>query len=285
MPDLLLALLLLGTAGAIWLGLANAPSTGNGSTFLDRAVAATARSGSAQFTYSLETRASGPEPNGTDTGFGSVSFSSDASDIYLLMKNVESQSTNGGPEHLVNSQSALQEIITREGMFQKMSITGVPVQFSWIKFPEPATSGPMGALVDSVAGSAINPLLDPSTQVEFERLGPATVDGAATTEYQRVPIDRTCTVTAPGGYRSTSTTELTLWIDRQGRVRQVRSASDIEQRAPTRAAGRYGTVAMLTFEHFGTRVAISDPPVHRRPGASGGIARLSSAAHETCSSP
>ncbi|HEX3793533.1 MAG TPA: hypothetical protein VHV57_03425 [Acidimicrobiales bacterium] len=282
-PRLLLAVLTAGTGVAAWLAVRDAPSSAPQSGFLSQALAATVHAGTAQFTLSDQ------YGGGTRTvGFGSVNFRTDAVDVLISTDQTEQVTTPLSPPHAQRVTITMQEIHADGHTFNRPTLPNQPTQPSWIQLSAlPDVPGPLGQRRTTEAAEAISPLVTLADGTAFATGRSATVAGVATVVHRRVPVVQTCHTVGTGGttgYRSTSTNSLTVWLDHQGRIRQVRSTMSGVERGAHQPTQHFHNVSVLTFTSFGKPAPISAPPVGKSPTRGGRAVMFGANVHTTCSS-
>ena len=261
-------------AAGIALGVADQPGQ-TPAQWVAGALAATARAGSARFTYSHVTTSSNPDLRGTLSGYGVVNFTRGDVRVTEVDRDVTFQGGPLGDRHATPSTQSLKAVGIGRALYQSYD---APVNLHWMKLSfarQPRSNlGLAEALNASVALSGLDGI-DPVVAVHDA--GPATVAGVATTRY----VVSTAPPVLCAGQHTTGLTSAqvpsTVWIDQAGRIVRVRAEFRDDLAVPSGRAGRVfahmptGTVdvvATLSFSRFGIPVAITAPPVGQTFGRS-----------------
>jgi hypothetical protein len=238
-------------------------------------LATTARAGSAHFSYANDTKSPDPDQRGTLSGSGVVDFA--RGDVRV--SEIDHQITfEGAPrrERAVATATMAAEIGIGRVAFQRFVPSGFPVAvtgahflFTKLPFPRQPRSG-LGLSLALSASVALSALVGPEPVAAVRDLGPATVNGRATTEYQ---VQMAPVATCPSQRRvapvSTQGPTL-LWVDGAGRLVQARTTWRFSGYLPPGLGKLPGfaafpvrpstTTATLTFSAFGAPVRIAPPP-------------------------
>jgi hypothetical protein len=268
-PQLLLAALTVLVGLAAWFAVSRAPSARSASPLLTAAIAATAKSGTAQFLFSMSTTSANLPSNSTGIGFGTIDFTKGASDIVTRTSEHATESTDGGPARTVVQIATTEDIDIGRALYQRIDFGAPDLRAGWFRFPSASPGGPLGPLASAVVDSAVSPLIGRATDATFIPDGRATVAGVPTERYRRVPAIEECTVTGPKGSLGRTAGQVTIWIDRQGRIRQVRATSEVQERVPGQISRGFAQTATLTFESFGRPVSIAAPTDLLHPSGQG----------------
>lgn len=269
-PWLLLSLLLLGAAAGTALGTAQKSTSATPSQWVADVLAATEKAGRAHFSYTHVTSSPDPELRGTLSGYGVVDFTTGDVRVTEIDRDITFTSTGKQPLHPVHSTTTEDAIVIGGTVYQANPIPGVAFaeKYRVLAFPAllPSQRGLSLALNAAVALDALH---ETYAVASLTDLGPAEVDGVATTQYEvgYAPLH----VCAPHQAPQTLTQHpSSVWIDSAGRLVQVRSTLYFNGRLPDRGKlpaalagfpqGPTTTIATLTFSEFGEPVHVAAPP-------------------------
>ena len=280
-PWALLGLLTVGAAAGIALGVANQPGQ-TPAQWVASALATTARTGSARFTYSDSDSSSIAELRSQVRGYGVVDFKRGD----LRDTEVNRQLNDGGganaDQHARSSLDTTETIGIGHTLYEDI---GAPLDIHWMKLPlprEPQSNLGFGAALNG--NVALSGLEGVDPVVTVRAAGPATVGGVATIKYL---VSTAAPVLCPGQHKTTGLTfeqlPTTVWIDHAGRIVQVRSEFREEFGPPPAGigapfshipTGSVHSVATLRFSDFGLPLTIAAPSIGPNLGqsASFGIA-------------
>ena len=275
-PWVLVVLLGLGAGLGAALGAAASPGTPGPTPaqWVDGVLATTKAAGTARLAFSSVTASKNPDLRGSSSGTGAIDFSARTMRTTEVQHQIEWSIGPGGvidprPETLSEDAIAIGPTL-----YQSLAPVGLGfgLHFGWTKlsFPRPSALG-----LASGAPSALIPLAGPYTVLSARELGPATLDGTATTRYLvRSELEPACP--HPRGKShvaplpSPTSAFTTVWIDGKGRLMQARSSSYDSGRIPAallkatpqfadRPKGSSTTTSTLRFSAFGTPLHISPP--------------------------
>ena len=160
---------------------------------------------------------------------------------------------------------------------------GITAQYHVLPFPK-LPRAQRGLALALNADVALDSLRGPNALASVRNLGPANIDGAATTRYEVTfaPL-RVCVPHQPPAVLTQRPSD--VWVDGAGRLLQVRSTSSVNGRPPRgeKLPAAFGdfprapatTVATFTFSAFGSPVHVVAPPASAlapRGGSSVGLA-------------
>ena len=268
-PWVLLSLLGLGTAAGAALGVAHGTASQTPSQWVAAVLAETERAGAAKFSYTHVTSSPNAELRGSLSGNGEVSFATGDVRVTEVDHQVSFVSSGNQPQHPVPSSNTVKAIVIGGTVYQANPIPGFRFTALYHVLPFPKLPrGQRGLSLALNAGVALDSLRGPNAVASVRDLGPATIDGAATTEYEVTfaPL-RVCAPHQPPAVVTERPSG--VWIDGAGRLVQVRSTyiSGPLPRGATLPSG-FGdvpratatTVATLTFSAFGIPVHVVAPP-------------------------
>jgi hypothetical protein len=274
-PWLLLSLLVVGTAAAAALGIAQKPSStptssSTPSKWVAGVLASTERAGSAHFSYTHVTSSPNPDLRGSLSGHGVVDFTTGDVRVTEVDHDITFSSTGNQPLHPVPTTSTEDAIVIRGTVYQANPIPGVAFTAEYRVLPFPALPRSQRGLSLALNASvALDALRGPNAVASVTDLGPAEVDGAATSQYEveYAPL-RVCTPHQAPQVLTQRPTR--VWLDGAGRLVRVRSTDYFNDRLPRRAKipaaldgfprGPVTVVATLTFSEFGAPVRVAAPP-------------------------
>lgn len=269
-PSGLLALLLLLTGLAAWLGVDSAP--GGTSARLAQVLAATEDAGSARLVETASQVSLGsPSPDGAGSALvfnvfstGSVDFSAD--------------------------EFALRSRVVQPGEPPSRSLTYVApgVLFERFSFPTP---GPLAQWTEQpivydpvLSIPALAELQNQPPSVRLRRLGPGTVQGVPTTRFEIGPSSAVCTIPNGPGERLDATT--IVWVDADGLLRRISLDETVRINTPPPATAttprHFQTRTTITFSDFGSGMVFQRPSHARQTPGSNGSAPSASGLGPSC---
>ncbi len=269
-PWLLLSLVLLGAAAGTVLGIAQKSTSASPSQWVSDVLAATEKAGSAHLSYSHVTSSPNPDLRGTSSGHGVVDFTTGNVRVSEIDRDVTFTSTGSQPLHPVHSTTTEDAIVVGGTIYQANPIPGLGFtdKYSVLAFPGLPRSQ-RGLSLALNAAVALDALDETYAVASLTDLGPADIEGVATTRYEvaYAPLH----VCAPHQAPQTLTQRpSSVWIDSTGRLVQVRSTLYFNDRLPHGGKlpaalaglprGPVTTVATLTFSEFGEPVHVAAPP-------------------------
>ena len=271
MPWVLLSLLALGTAAGAALGIAaHRTSPESPAQWVAGVLATTEREGSARFTYTQITSSPNPELRSSLTGSGVVNFAKGDARATEVDHDITFSSTGHQPLRPVHSTNIEKAVVIGGTLYEGSPILGggFTTRYSVLPFPKlPRSQQGLGLALN--ASVALDGLHGPNAVAAVRELGPAEVDGVATTQYEvtYTPFHACAPHQAPVVVRHLPTR---LWVDDAGRLVQVRGMSYFSGQLPKNAKipaafediprGPTTSVATLTFSTFGTPVHLVPPP-------------------------
>jgi hypothetical protein len=270
MPWMLVSLLALGTAAGAALGVAHKAPSKTPSQWVAALLATTEKAGTARFSYTHVTSSPNADLRGSLSGNGVVNFVTGDAQVTEVDHEISFSSTDNQPLHPVHSTNTLKAIVIGGTVYQADPIpgTGFASEYHVLPFPK-LPRAQRGLSLALNADVALDSLRGPNAVASVRDLGPATIDGAATTRYEVtfaplrvcVPHQPPAVVTQRPSY---------AWVDGDGRLVQVRSTSYVSGRLPRAQKlpaafrdfprGPTTTVATLTFSEFGHPVHVVAPP-------------------------
>jgi hypothetical protein len=270
MPWVLVALVAVGAAAGAALGIAHRTSSETPSQWVAAVLATTEKAGTARFSYAQVTSSPNADLRGSLSGYGTVNFVTGDARITEVDHDISFSSTDNQPLHPVRSTNTQKAIVIGGAVYQAYPIPGIGFASEYHLLPFPklprAQRGLSLALNASVALATLH---GPNAVASVINLGPATIDGTATTQYEvtYAPL-HVCTPHQPPAVVGQRPSH--VWVDNAGRLVQVRSTSFFSDRLPRGVkvpAALDGfprapttTVATLTFSEFGTPVHVVAPP-------------------------
>lgn len=264
-PWLLISLVLLGAATGTALGVVQKSTSASPSQWVTDVLAATEKAGSAHFSYSHVTSSPNPDLRGTLSGHGVVNFATGDVRVTEIDHDITFTSMGNQPLHPAHSMTTEDAIVMGGTVYQANPISGLafPEKYSVLAFPALPRSQ-RGLSLALNAAVALDALHETYAVASLTDLGPAEVDGVATTKYEvgYAPLH----VCAPHQAPQTLTQHPSIvWIDSAGRLVQVRSTLYFSGRLPhgglaSFPQGPVTTVATLTFSEFGKPVHVAAPP-------------------------
>ena len=269
-PWLLLSFVLLGAAAGAALGIAQKSTSSAPARWVADVLAATENAGSAHFSYSHVTSSPNPELRGTLSGHGVVDFATGDVRVTEVDRDITFTSTGNQPMHPVHSTTTENAIVVGGTVYQANPIPGLAFteKYSVLAFPALPRSQ-RGLSLALNAAVALDALHETYVVAWLTDLGPAEVDGVATTQYEvgYAPLH----VCAPHQAPQTLTQRpSSVWIDSTGRLVRVRSTLSFNGRLPHGGKlpaalagvpqGPVTTISTLTFSEFGEPVQVAAPP-------------------------
>lgn len=293
-PWLLLSLVLVGAAAGAALGIAQKSTPAAPSQWVSELLAATEKAGSAHFSYTHVTSSPNPELRGTLSGHGVVDFTTGDVRVTEVDRDITFSSTGNQPLHPVHSTSSEDAIVVGGTVYQANPIPGLAFteKYRVLAFPALPRSQ-RGFSLALNAAIALDALREPYAVASVTDLGPAEVDGVASTRYEvgYAPLH----VCAPHQAPQTFTQRPSrVWLDSAGRLVRVRSTLYFNDRLPhggklpTALAGfpqgPVTTIATLTFSEFGEPVHVAAPPTSAILPEQGTSTGFAIARSDTCRS-
>jgi hypothetical protein len=271
-PWSLLCLLAVGAAaGAALAGGRTSPES-TPSQWVAGVLASTQKARSAEFTYSHVTSSSNPDLRGSLSGHGLVDFSTGDVRVTEVDHDVTFTSTGRQPLHPESTTSTEDAVVVGGTVYQANPIPGFSFSTKYRKLPfSGLPRSQRGLSLALNASVALDALQGPYAVASVTKLGPSVDHGVTTTQYEvsYAPLHVCAAHQAP---QVLTQPPSRLWLDRAGRLVQVRSAfsytSPIAHGAKLPAAladlpqGPVTTVATLTFTAFGRAVHIAAPPTN-----------------------
>jgi hypothetical protein len=234
-PWLLLSLLVVGTAGSAALGIVQKPSsssTSNASQWVAGVLASTERAGSAHFSYTHVTSSPNPELRGSLSGHGVVDFTTGDVRVTEVDHDITFTSTGKQPLHPVPSTSTEDAIVIGGTVYQANPIPGITFTTKYRVLPFPVLPRSQRGLSLALNASvALDALSGPYAVSSVTDLGPADVDGLATSQYEvkYAPLHVCAPHQAPQVLTQRSSR---VWLDDADRIVRVRSTSYYNDRLP-----------------------------------------------------
>jgi hypothetical protein len=270
MPWVLLSLVALGAAAGAALGSASRTAPEAPSQWVAAVLAATEGAGTARFSYTHVTSSPNAELRGSLSGRGEVNFVLGDARVTEVDHEISFNSTGNQPPHPVPSSNTVKAIVIGGSVYQANPIPGIRFAALYHVLPFPKLPRAQRGLSLALnAGVALDSLRGPNAVASVRNLGPADIDGAATTRYEVTfaPL-RVCVPHQPPAVVTQRPSD--VWVDGAGRLLQVRSTSSISGRLPRgeKLPAAFGgfphapatTVATLTFSAFGSPVHVVAPP-------------------------
>lgn len=265
LPWALVALLLAGVGLGMGIGISD-ESPSAGAQFAE-IVRTTEEAGTARFTATSVTTVTGSSAlQEKVVATGEINFETDSLSVTLRYPPTET--------HEGKADVSFEEKMIKTGPFMyvyvpsslasgSLGTTTGPVAYSWEK--EPLSTGSRRR--SSEENSLMNLLGLPGSTKALQDLGPSTVGGQATSEYQ---IGSSPCQSPVGGLTETySTSPTTLWVDSHGRLIQGEVTQTAVIRPPkgtdTKATG-YTETAFIRLFGFGTPANITAPPNATKAG-------------------
>ncbi len=292
-PLALLVLLLLGTLAAAIAGqvsspsgTTSAPSTSSAAKWVSNLLMTTARARTAHLAYAHVTASPNPILRGTITGSGAVNFGAGTVRVNEVEQQVEVVPRSGlfqphsgqqPPQNVIEparsierpSRNAISMIGIGKTAYQSMNVlNGAWLRMTIARDPR-AQLGLEYAANASVALGGLEGL-EPIAAVQT--LGPAELDGVATTRYLVTNTPALCGRSSNAADVQTQG-PTTVWVDHDGRLVQARWTVSTSGTVPPAPSAVFGlgptkTTATLTFSRFGAPVTITAPRRIINPGGS-----------------
>jgi len=272
-PYLLVGLLVLGVAGAAALGVAQEGSVPvpMPAHWVAGVLATTEQAGTAHFSYTHLTRSPDPDLRAVLFGSGVVDFSTGAASVVEVDHDVTFTASGHQPLHPVPSVTTVDAIVVGGVLYQRIVVPGLLRASRFVKLPFPVLPRSQRGLELALNASvALDALRGPEPVAALHDLGPAVLDGIATTRYRVDYAPLTSCAPAHGTPATLTQPPSTVWVDGRGRLVQVRSTLRFAGRLPHGAgtpsalggftAAPTTTTATLTFSAFGEPVHIAAPP-------------------------
>jgi hypothetical protein len=269
-PWVLLSVVALGAAAGAALGIANRTAPGAAPQWVAAVLATTERAGTAQFSYTNVTSSPNADLRGSVAGSGAVAFATGDARVTEVDHEVSFSSTGNQPLRPVHSSNTVKAIVIGGTVYQANPIPGFRFTDQYHVLPFPTLPRAQRGLSRALnADVALASLQGSNAVASVQNLGPATIDGAATTRYEVTfaPF-RSCVPHQPPAVVTQRPSD--VWVDGAGRLVQVRSTFYNSGRLPRdeKIPAAFGdlprgpvtTVATLTFSAFGIPVHVVAPP-------------------------
>ncbi len=293
-PWLLLTLVLVGATAGAALGIAQESTSAASSQWVADVLATTEKAGSAHFSYIHVTSSPNPELRGTLSGHGVVDFTTGDVRVTEVDRDISFSATGNQPLHPVHSTSTEDAIVVRGTVYQANPIPGLAFTGKYRVLAFPALPRSQRGLTLALNASvALDTLRGPYAVASVTDLGPAEVEGVATSEYEveYAPLH----VCAPHQAPQVLTQRPSrVWLDGTGRLVRVRSTLYFSNRLPHGVKlpaafagfprGPVITVATLTFSEFGEPVHVAAPPTSAISPEGGSSTGIAIATSDTCRS-
>jgi hypothetical protein len=258
-----------GLIGAL-VGVANHSSPPATQLRVSEVIAATRATGTAHFTYSSVAASRNPLLRSASFGEGSVDFTDDSvTTVEQSTSKSISQNANA-PSRQVTQTMLNDQIWVDHTFYTQLDVGGQHSEIEWIKAKLPSGSSGLLGMLDEVdpVGFLDGELGIRGTKIELIRS--EMLDGMATTKY-RVDVP-TCGTGSTTGSPQNVLGAIDLWLDREGRLVQVRDV--LHTADPIKSfAGGSTTISTARLFDFGAPVTISAPKTVLPPGQ-GGVAFL-----------
>jgi hypothetical protein len=283
-PWVLVSLVALGAAAGAALGITHDTTTQTPSQWVAAVLATTERAGTARFSYAHVTSSPNADLRGSLSGNGEVNFATGDARVTEIDHDISFSSVGHQPPQPVHSTDTAKAIVIGGTVYQANPIPGFRFsdQYHVLPFPK-LPRAQRGLSLALNAPVALDSLHGPNAVASVRNLGPATVDGVATTQYEVTfsPL-RVCALHQPPTVVTERPSD--VWVDGAGRLIQVRSTTFFSGRLPRGAKlpsafgdiprGPTTTVATLTFSAFGVAVHVVAPTasaLFRGGGSSAGF--------------
>jgi hypothetical protein len=270
LPWVLVALVVLGTAAGAALGIVHRSSPETPSRWVAAVLATTEKAGTATFSYTQVTSSSNADLRGSQSGHGAVDFGSGDARVTEVDHEVSFNSTNNQPIHAVHTTDTLKAIVIGGTVYQADPIAGIGFTSDYRILPFPKLPRSQRGLSLALGAAVpLDALRGPNAVASVIDVGPATIGGTATTEYEvtYAPLHVCAPHQPPAVVRQRPSQ---VWVDDAGRLVQARSTSyfsDVLPRSvkvPTAFDGYprapMTTLSTLTFSTFGLPVHVVAPP-------------------------
>jgi len=286
LPWALVGLLGILTAAAAAFGAAGAPNAASTTSataaqWVAGVLSATARAGTANFSYVHVATSPNPDLRSAARGNGVVDFSRGNFRVTEVDHETEFSGGSGGPLRAVHFAVSAEEIAIGSVTYQRLSpfassAVAASPHLPFLKHSVPRRPRAELGLSYALEASAALVGLDGSEQVvSVHDLGRVGVNRVATTEYRVVTAPFPACPSAPKVAPVVSQGPTLLWIDAQGRIVRVRSTSHVSGVLPSAAralpafagypVGPVTSTDTLTFGGFGAPVHIAAPPPSALP--------------------
>jgi hypothetical protein len=269
-PWVLLSLVAFGAAAGAALGIVHRTAPETPSQWVAAVLATTERAGTARFSYAHVTSSPNADLRGSLSGHGEVNFVTGDARVTEVDHEISFSSTGNEPLHPVHSSNTAKAIVIGGTVYQANPIPGLPFTADYHVLPFPKLPRAQRGLSLALnANVALDSLRGPNAVASVRNLGPATIDGTATRQYEVTfaPF-RACAPHQPPALVTERPSE--VWVDGTGRLLQVRSTTYLSGRLPRgeKLPAGFGafplapttTVATLTFSAFGMPVHVVAPP-------------------------
>ncbi len=269
-PWLLLSILLVGTVAGAALAVAQGSSAPSPTQWIAAVIAATEGAGSAHFSYAHVTSSPNPELRGSLSGHGEVDFTTDDVRVSEVDRDISFSSSGNQPLRPVSSTSATDAIVIGGTVYQANPIPGLAFTGKYRVLPFPTLPRAQRGLSLALNASvALDSLRGPNAVASVTDLGPANVEGVATTQYEvtYAPLHVCAPHQAP---QALTQRPSRVWLDGAGRLVRVQSTLHFSGRLPRGLKipttldgfphGPTTTVATLTFSEYGMPVRVAAPP-------------------------
>jgi hypothetical protein len=271
LPWALLGVLGVGVLAAAVVGQVESPGVPAG-VWVNDLLSTTAATGTAHLRFSSVTTSPDPSERSAFVGNGVIDFTNGDNRINQLNHQVGSESTNGGPAHLIEQTFTEESIAIGQIVYRNdvVTLAGHSLPASWVKsnFPRDIHQA-FGLDAGTGAEDAVAGLAGIESVAAVRTLGPGTVDGVSSTRYliTNQPVE----VCAHG--RTVSLPLIaptTVWVDGRGRLLQTQvathnAAGQLPASLRTLLGGTSppmapsATATTLTFSDFGAPVHIVAP--------------------------
>jgi hypothetical protein len=265
-PLLLLAVLTVGAAAAAYggghgqkgfvSGTAGAatPATGGSPALLHQIEAATARAGTAEFTFTSTTDDAGAKATIPSRGFGEVNFTSGVSNVFSTLSIPEPALPGEPPSTVTQSE---QRMSLPSGIFEIVEGSSPDNSSGWVTMRRVVKpdSSPIQALINGNPGT-LGLALALATGAKFE--GGLTMSGVRTRIYRLTTPTLSCTSTA--GEKLAFDSVLTANVDSRERIRQINQDTFVRfSPVAGNAEAVIGLTSQLVVTAFGHPVAVAAP--------------------------
>jgi hypothetical protein len=294
LPWVLVALIAVGAAAGAALGVAQKTPAETPSQWVAAVLATTQRAGTAGFSYTQVTSSPNADLRSSLSGQGSVDFGTGAAQVSETDHVVSFSSTGHQPLHPVHSTNTPKAMVINGTIYQSDPIPGFRFTALYRVLPAPKLPRAQRGLSLALnAPVALDALRGPNAVASVVDLGPTTIGGTATTQFEvtYAPLHICAPHQPPAVVRQRPSR---VWVDNAGRLVQVRSTSYFSDRLPRgvkvpAALNGYPrapmtTVATLTFSAFGLPVHVVAPPASAIAPAGESSVGFATARADTCPS-
>jgi hypothetical protein len=185
LPWVLVALVVLGTAAGAALGIVHRSSPETPSRWVAAVLATTEKAGTATFSYTQVTSSSNADLRGSQSGHGAVDFGSGDARVTEVDHEVSFNSTNNQPIHAVHTTDTLKAIVIGGTVYQADPIAGIGFTSDYRILPFPKLPRSQRGLSLALGAAVpLDALRGPNAVASVIDVGPATIGGTATTEYE-----------------------------------------------------------------------------------------------------